>query len=69
MWGRQIAAHAHGAEGIIRAVRAGAWSIEHGSLLDDEAIDLMKQRATWLVPTIFLVGYVETAYASLGPWR
>ncbi len=47
-----MAVHAHGADGIKRAVRAGVDSIEHGTFLDDEGIELMKQRGTWLVPTI-----------------
>ena len=50
--GRKAAAHAHGAEGAKRAVRAGIDSIEHGSFLDDEALDLMKARGTMLVPTL-----------------
>jgi imidazolonepropionase-like amidohydrolase len=49
--GIPVAAHAHGTEGIKAAVRAGVASIEHGFLLDDEAIRLMKERATYLVPT------------------
>src|SRR3546814_15810422 len=48
-WGRKVAAHAHGAEGIKMAVRAGVDSIEHGSFLDAEGIALMKQHGTWLV--------------------
>jgi imidazolonepropionase-like amidohydrolase len=48
-----VAAHAHGAEGIKRAVRAGVRSVEHGSLMDDEAIDLMAERGTYLVADIF----------------
>ena len=48
---RKVAAHAHGAEGAKRAIRAGVDSIEHGSLLDDEALELMKQKGTWYVPT------------------
>jgi imidazolonepropionase-like amidohydrolase len=48
-----VAAHAHGAEGIKRAVRAGVRSIEHGSLMDDESIDLMAGRGTYLVADIF----------------
>jgi imidazolonepropionase-like amidohydrolase len=48
----KTAAHAHGAEGAKRAVRAGIDSIEHGSFLDDEALDLMKQRGTYFVPTL-----------------
>ncbi|EAY27552.1 metal-dependent hydrolase family protein [Microscilla marina] len=46
------AAHAHGAEGIKRAVRAGINSIEHGTLIDDEGIRLMKKYGTYFVPTI-----------------
>jgi imidazolonepropionase-like amidohydrolase len=53
MYGVYVAAHAHGAEGIRRAVRAGVRSIEHGSLMDDEAIDLMAERGTYLVADIF----------------
>ena len=54
--GVKVAAHAHGTEGIKAAVRAGVASIEHGSMLDDEAIALMKQHGTYLVPTSYL-GY------------
>jgi imidazolonepropionase-like amidohydrolase len=48
----KAAAHAHGAEGAKRAIRAGIDSIEHGSFLDDEALDMMKQRGTYYVPTL-----------------
>ena len=48
----KVAAHAHGAEGIKRAVRGGVNSIEHGTFMDDEGIALMKQYGTWLVSTI-----------------
>ena len=58
-WGRRVAAHAHGAEGIKMAVRAGVTSIEHGSLLDDEGIALMKQKGTYLVPTVIAGDAVE----------
>ena len=51
-YGYRVAVHAHGAEGIKRAVRAGVTSIEHGTLMDDEAIGLMKKHGTWYVPTI-----------------
>jgi imidazolonepropionase-like amidohydrolase len=51
-YGLKVAAHAHGAEGIKRAVRAGVDSIEHGTFMDDEAIRLMKQKGTYYVPTI-----------------
>ena len=51
-YGFKIAAHAHGAEGIKRAIRGGVTSIEHGTFMDDEGIELMKKYGTWLVPTI-----------------
>jgi len=51
-YGFKVAAHAHGAEGIKRAVRAGVDSIEHGTFMDDEAIKLMKEHGTWYVPTL-----------------
>ena len=50
--GLPVACHAHGAEGIKRAVRAGVTSIEHGSLMDAEAMQLMAKNRTWYVPTI-----------------
>jgi imidazolonepropionase-like amidohydrolase len=53
--GLKVAAHAHGSEGILAAVRAGVASIEHGSMLTDESIDLMKRRGTYLVPTAHLL--------------
>ena len=51
-YGFTVAAHAHGAEGLKRAVRAGVDTIEHGTFMDDEGIKLMKERGTWYVPTI-----------------
>ncbi|MCZ6571839.1 MAG: amidohydrolase family protein [Planctomycetota bacterium] len=51
-YGFHVAAHAHGAEGMKRAIRAGVRSIEHGTLIDDEAIELMKKHGTYLVPTL-----------------
>ena len=59
--GVKVAAHAHGTEGIKAAVRAGVASIEHGSMLDDEAIALMKQHGTWLVPTTYLADRINLA--------
>jgi imidazolonepropionase-like amidohydrolase len=50
----RVAAHAHGTDGIRAAVRAGVRSIEHGSILDDDTIKLMKQRGTWLVPQAYI---------------
>jgi imidazolonepropionase-like amidohydrolase len=49
---RRTAAHAHGAEGAKRAIRAGIDSIEHGTFLDDEALEMMKARGTFLIPTL-----------------
>jgi imidazolonepropionase-like amidohydrolase len=51
--GTHVAAHAHGAEGAKRAIRAGVRSIEHGCLIDDETIDLMVERGTYLVCDMF----------------
>ena len=51
-YGFKVAAHAHGAEGIKRAIRGGVNSIEHGTYMDDEGMKLMKQFGTWYVPTI-----------------
>ncbi|SNC67252.1 Imidazolonepropionase [Hymenobacter gelipurpurascens] len=50
--GLQVACHAHGAEGMKRAIRAGVNSIEHGTLMDDETMKLMVKNGTWYVPTI-----------------
>jgi imidazolonepropionase-like amidohydrolase len=50
--GRWVMAHAQAADGVKAAVRAGIRSIEHGIYLDDEAIELMLERGTWLVPTL-----------------
>ena len=59
--GIKVAAHAHGTDGIKAAVRAGVASIEHGSQLDDEAIALMKEKGTYLVPTTYLVDRINLA--------
>lgn len=53
-----VAAHAHGAEGMKRAIRAGVRSIEHGTYMDDEVIELMKQHGTFYVPTILAGRFV-----------
>jgi imidazolonepropionase-like amidohydrolase len=52
--GMKVAAHAHGEAGILAAVKAGVASIDHGSMLTDESIALMKQKGTYLVPTAYL---------------
>ncbi|HEX4951602.1 MAG TPA: amidohydrolase family protein [Blastocatellia bacterium] len=66
MWGKKVAAHAHGTEGIKRATMAGVASIEHGSFLDDEAIRLMKERGTYLVADIYNDDYILAEFAKMG---
>lgn len=63
--GVKVAAHAHGAVGILAAVRAGVASIEHGSMINDEIIAAMKQRGTYLVPTTYLADSIDLS--SLPP--
>jgi imidazolonepropionase-like amidohydrolase len=62
---RRVAAHAHGAEGIKIATRAGVTSIEHGSFLDAEGARLMREHHTWLVPTL-MAGEAVERYAKSG---
>jgi len=64
--GRKVAAHAHGARGIKDAVLAGVDSIEHGSFIDEEDIQLMKQHGTYLVPTLYLGDWFLENYQKLG---
>ena len=66
MWGRKVAAHAHGTEAIKMAIRAGVTSIEHGSLIDDEGIRMMKERGTWLVADVYNDDYIIGEYSRLG---
>ncbi|HXQ31529.1 MAG TPA: amidohydrolase family protein [Steroidobacteraceae bacterium] len=80
-YGFKGAAHAHGAEGIKRAVRGGVDSIEHGTFMDDEAMRLMKEKGTYYVPTLsagrwvaehakdpdFFPALVRPKAASIGP--
>ena len=54
----KVAAHAHGAEGMKRAIRAGVASIEHGTLMDDEVMQLMVDNGTYLVPTLMAGAWV-----------
>ncbi|MFL6196021.1 MAG: amidohydrolase family protein [Thermoanaerobaculia bacterium] len=56
---KRVAAHAHGAEGAKVAIRAGVDSIEHGSFLDDEALRMMKEHGTYLVPTLLAGEYTS----------
>jgi imidazolonepropionase-like amidohydrolase len=62
---RKVAAHAHGASGIKQAVLAGVDSIEHGSFINDEDISLMKERGTYLVPTLYLGDWFMENYQRL----
>ncbi|MFN0023159.1 MAG: amidohydrolase family protein, partial [Parvularculaceae bacterium] len=57
--GRKVTAHAHGAEGAKAAIRAGVQSIEHGSILDDEALSMMKKRGVFLVADIYNGDYID----------
>ncbi len=57
-YGYKVAAHAHGAEGMKRAVLGGVTSIEHGTEMTDEVMSLMKQKGTWYVPTIYAGRFV-----------
>jgi imidazolonepropionase-like amidohydrolase len=64
--GRKVAAHAHGAQGILWATEAGVDSIEHGSYINDECIAAMKQHGTYLVPTVYLTEWLPENAAKLG---
>jgi imidazolonepropionase-like amidohydrolase len=70
MLDRRVMAHAHGIEGIRNAVRAGVHSIDHGAELDDEIMAEMRERGTYLVPTIMAFEYVYQAAedGTLAPW-
>ena len=64
-YGRKVAVHAHGADGIKLALRAGADSIEHGTVMDDEIVRTMKKQGTYYVPTLSTVnGYLERLAAN-----
>ncbi len=64
--GRHVAAHAEGPEGVRTAVRAGADSIEHGNVLEEDTARDMAARGVWLVPTLFLFRNLEEAAAGRG---
>ena len=65
-WGRQVAAHAHGTGGVKAAIRAGVRTIDHGTMLDDEAIELLKKSAgrTYFVPTLLTGEYIENSQST-----
>jgi imidazolonepropionase-like amidohydrolase len=64
--GRKVAAHAHGAQGILWASEAGVDSIEHGSYIDDAAIQMMKSKGTYLVPTMYLADWMRENAVKIG---
>ena len=65
LYGKKVAVHAHGADGVNMALRAGAASIEHGTVLDQDSIRLFKQGGAYLVPTLSTVnGYLERLAAN-----
>ncbi len=64
--GRKVAAHAHGAQGILWASEAGVDSIEHGSYVDDAGIAMMKSKGTYLVPTLYLGDWMRENAAKIG---
>jgi imidazolonepropionase-like amidohydrolase len=66
LYGADVAAHCHGAEGIKRAVRGGVRSVEHGSLMDDESIDMMAAAGTFLVADIYCGDYIAEVGAAQG---
>lgn len=63
---KKITVHAIGTHGIKAAIRAGVDNIEHGILIDDDGIELMKARGTWLVPTIYVLNHVIDEGARYG---
>lgn len=66
LWEKRVAAHAHGAEAIKMAVKAGVDSIEHGSLIDAEGIRMMKENGTYLVADVYVDDYILAEYAKFG---
>lgn len=65
LYGKKVAVHAHGADGIVLALKAGADSIEHGTLLDDEGLRLFKRSGAHYVPTLSTInGYIERLAAN-----
>ena len=65
-WGRTVAAHAHGTEGIKQATAAGVASIEHASMLDDEAIQAIKAKGLYIVPDIYNDDFIVSEFVKLG---
>jgi len=63
-FGIMVAAHAHGDEGMQRAIKAGVTSIEHGTMMSEETMEMMKEKGTWLVPTV-TAGMSAAAFAEI----
>ncbi len=59
-WGRHVASHAHGADGIKAAIRAGVHTIDHGTMMDEEAVELLKTHHSYYVPTLFTLDAIAT---------
>jgi imidazolonepropionase-like amidohydrolase len=66
MWGRKVAAHAHGTEAIKRAIRAGVASVEHAGLIDEEGVRLALERGTYLVPDVYTDLYILEHAEEMG---
>lgn len=65
-WGRFVAAHAHGTDGIKAALRAGVRTIDHGSMLDDEAVEMLKARRAFYAPTMYVSDAILQQGLALG---
>ncbi len=66
--GHTSSAHAHGAEGIKNAIRAGITSIEHGMLIDEEGMQMLAEHGTYLIPTIVAAYRIVEGAKNLAPW-
>ena len=64
-WGRHVAAHAHGADGIKAALRAGVRTIDHGSMLDEEGAALLKEKRAFFAPTLYVGHTILEEHAAL----
>lgn len=65
MWDKKVAAHAHGAEGIRRAIQAGVDSVDHASLIDEQGIRMAKERGTYLVMDVYNDDYILAEFGRL----
>ena|SRR5690349_21547921 len=65
-YGKRVAVHAIGTSAIKSSVLAGVDSVEHAILIDDETIQIMKQRGTYLCPTLYVLDYIVEEGPSIG---